>query len=137
MQLCEMLEVLWWRLPLDYKMSLHATFAAAAAGPSCYAVQVAIRQHGSQLRTSIAYHFHHAPRSTLRPADAYAVLDQQWSQLNAVQKAVLMGFLVDDPLLVAAECGSLPHFSAYRCIFCDYLHLLTAAAAAAKNMARN
>lgn len=130
---------MWWRLPLDYKLSLHATFAVPVLQqqqPSCYAVQLAIRRHASQLRTSVAYHVQQAPRSTLRPTDAHAALERQWVQLSATQKAISLGFLVDDPFFPLGISEQLPPFIGYRSVFCDYLAAV-AAAAAAKNMTRN
>lgn len=132
-QLREMIEVMWWRFPMDYKLSLHAAFAAPLGvpngTPSCYSVQLAIRQHASQLRTSIAHHIQHAPRMTMQREAAYFILDQQWKQISAANREILAGFIGCNIV------GNQPPLCTnYESIFCDYLYCLTTAA---KNMARN
>lgn len=96
---------------------------------------MAIRRHASQLRTSVEYHIQQAPRMTLPAQDAFALMSQQWLQLGEC-KQVALGFLLN----TNTSIWTLDHFprvNSYPPLFCDYLYCAAAAAAAAKNMARN
>jgi hypothetical protein len=130
--------MLWWRLPVHYKQSLHFTFAVPldeSRSPSYYLVQMAIKRHASQLRTSIEYHIQQAPRMTMSAQDAFLFMSQQWLQLgqDGECKQIVLGFLLN----TSSSIWWLDHFprvNSYSPLFCDYLYC---AAAAAKNMARN
>lgn len=128
-----MIEIMWWRFPLEYRLSLHAVFAAPLClrngSPSCYAVQLAIKRNASQLRTSIAFHVRQAPRMLFQAMDAYAMLNYQWNQLQNQERELVMGLLLDHPDTVT----ELPRLTSYNSLFCDYLYCLVAD----KNMARN
>lgn len=127
-QLCEMIELMWWRFPLDYKRSLHATFSAplgTGGAPSCYLVQLSIKQHACKLRSSVAYHVRQAPRMTLPAADAYSILYYMWNtlQIDEDVRQVMLGLLVDTerPWWWHWNPTHLPQIPAYHSIFCDYL----------------
>lgn len=119
---------------MDYKLTLHSTFAAPLGAPngtpSCYSVQLAIRQHASQLRTSIAHHIQYAPQIAMQKEAAYFILDQQWKQISVANREILAGFMGRSNKVIGNQ---LPLCANYESIFCDYLYCLIAA----KNMARN
>ena len=137
-----MIELMWWRFPLDYKRSLHAAFSAplgTGGAPSCYLVQLCIKQHASKLQSSIAYHVRQASRMTLPAADAYGVLYYMWNtlQMDWEFRQIMLGLLATESSDTSWWSPThLPQIPAYHYIFCDYLTSLYCCSAD-RNMARN
>lgn len=142
-QLCEMLDQLWWRLPIDYKRTLHGIFSAPLqnnGSPSCYGVQVAIKRNAARLFNCVTFHLQQAPRMVYSQEQAFSILWRQWKQNHFHEyREMLLGFAYNKIGDIAVSSSSsnleeLPRLTHFNSTFCDYLFILVSAD---NSMARN
>jgi hypothetical protein len=134
MQLVELVERWWWRIPAWYKERLCADFNCSSGSPSCYVVQLRIKECAMQLSELIAKHITQIPTISMSKKDAMAKLEQRWNTLNAqwAEKQMMLGFLTSTHCLSKSN-----HVSS---MFYDYVtavYLSRMPETVDKSMARN